>query len=74
MIDDSPRAEFDGVQVIRHTGLVLMCRVGEKVVGVPPALTLAGTTIASEGDYGRLVLSRGLALNLGLLSDSGALR
>lgn len=68
MIEDS-HAEFDGVEVIEHTGLVLRCRVGEKVVGVPPALTLSGTTIANTGDYGRLVLSRGLALNLGLLSE-----
>jgi len=69
MIDDSPHAEFEGVQVIRHTGLVLLCRVGQKIIGVPPQFTLAGTTVASEGDYGRLVLSRGLAVNLGLLSD-----
>jgi hypothetical protein len=71
----SPRAEFDGVEVITHTGLILMCRVGQTIVGVPPALTLPGTTIAKKGDYGRLVLSRGLALNLGLISDhGGALR
>jgi hypothetical protein len=76
MIEDSPRAEFDGVEVIEHTGLVLRCRVGKKIVGVPPALTLTGTTIANKGDYGRLVVSRGLALNLGLLTErqGGALR
>jgi hypothetical protein len=75
MIDGSPVAEFEAVEVIDHTGLILMCRVGGKIVGVPPALTLAGTTIANKGDYGRLVLSRGLALNLGLISDhSGTLR
>ena len=69
MIHGSPSAEFDGVEVVDHTGLILMCRVGQKIVGVPPSLTRAGTTIAKKGDYGRLVLSRGLAWNLGLISD-----
>jgi hypothetical protein len=65
----SPSEEFDGVEVVDHTGLILMCRVGQKIVGVPPALTRAGTTIADKGDFGRLVVSRGLALNLGLIAD-----
>lgn len=67
MIYRSYCVEFDGVEVVRNTGLVLMCRVGEKVVGVPPLRTMAGTTISAKGDRGRLVIPREVALNLGLV-------
>jgi len=66
MVDGSQRVEFDDVEVIRDTSLILMCRVGMKLVAVPPLRMLPGTTIARMGDRGRLVLSRELALNLGL--------
>jgi len=59
--------EFDDVEVVRYTSAILMCRVGERVVGVPPRWMRPGTTIARMGDRGRLVLSREMALNLGLL-------
>ena len=67
VIDGSRRAEFDGVEVVRGTDLILMCRVGAKVVGVPRRRMLPGTTIAREGDCGRLVLPHEIALNLGLI-------
>ena len=67
MVDGSRRVEFDDVEVIRDANLILMCRVGTKVVAVPPLRMLPGTTIARTGDRGRLVLSRELALNLGLV-------
>jgi len=57
---------LDDVEVIRDLKLVLMCRVGTKIIGVSSRRMLPGTTIARQGDRGRLVLSRELALNLGL--------
>jgi hypothetical protein len=44
-----------------------MCRVGTKMIGVPERSMLPGTTISGTGDRGRLVLSRDVALNLGLV-------
>ena len=66
MMDGSDRVTFDDVQVLSD-GVILSCRVGKKVVWVPPQRMLPGTTIARRGDRGRLVLSREVALNLGLL-------
>ena len=54
MVDGSRRVEFDDVEVIRDANLILMCRVGTKVVAVPPLRMLPGTTIARMGDRGRL--------------------
>ena len=67
VIDGSRRAQFEGVEVVRGTDLILMCRVGTRVVGVPRRRMLAGTTIAREGDRGRLILPYEVALNLGLI-------
>ena len=66
MVDGSNRVTFDDVQVLSD-GLILSCRVGQKFVWVPPRRMLPGTTIAHTGDRGRLVLSREMALNLGLV-------
>ena len=66
-MDGSNRVEYADVEVIRDTSVILMCRVGTKVVGVPPRWMLPGTTIARTGDRGRLVLPREVALNLGLV-------
>jgi hypothetical protein len=67
MNDGSQRVEFEGVVVIRRTALVVICRVGTRVVAVPPRRMLPGTTISGTGALGRLVLPRGVALNLGLV-------
>ena len=66
MVDGSDRVTFDDVEVASD-GVILSCRVGKKVVSVPPRGMLPGTTIAHTGDRGRLVLARELALNLGLI-------
>jgi len=66
MVDGSDRVTFDDVE-IASDGVILSCRVGKKVVWVPPRRMLPGTTIARTGDRGRLVLSREVALNLGLI-------
>ena len=65
--DGSFQVALDNVEVLRDAELVLMCRVGEIVVGVPPRRVLPGTTVWRRGDRGRLILPRELALNLGLI-------
>jgi len=54
------------LSLLSASDLVLMCRVGQKIVGVPPRRMLSGTTILTV-DRGQLVLARELALNLGLI-------
>ena len=66
MRDGSWSVTFENVEVVRRGDLVLMCRVGQKIVGVPPRRMLSGTTILTV-DRGRLVLAREMALNLGLI-------
>jgi hypothetical protein len=67
MIDGSQRVEFDGVEVLGNTGLVLRCRVDGKVVSFPPLRRLPGSTVPWPGDVGRLILPRYVAENLGLV-------
>jgi hypothetical protein len=67
MIDGLKRVEFANVEVISKTGLVLLCRIGSRIVGVPPLLMLPGSEIRLPGDRGRLVLPLDLAKNLGLV-------
>jgi len=66
MIDGSQRVTFENVEVVRRGDIVAICRVGTRVVAVPPRRMLPGTTILTTADRGRLVISRELALNLGL--------
>jgi hypothetical protein len=66
MSDGAHRVEFADVEVVRRADLVLMCRLGTRVVPVPTRLMLPGTTISQTADRGRLVLPREVALNLGL--------
>jgi len=66
MTDGSDRVTFDDVEVVSD-GVILSCRVGKRVVWIPPRRMLPGTTIARRGDRGRLVVSRELALTIGLI-------
>jgi hypothetical protein len=59
--------EFADVTVVRAANGILMCRVGDRIVAVPSRRMLPTTTIARLGDRGKLVLSREMALNLGLV-------
>ncbi len=54
---DSP-VPFDDVEVLEQTSLGLECRVGDRVVFAGNFVQLDGTTVASRGDVGRLVLPR----------------
>jgi hypothetical protein len=68
MMDGSNRQEFADVEVLSVSTLIVMCRVGRKVVGISPRGMLPGTTlVAQAGAKGRRVLSHEMALNLGLL-------
>ena len=67
MIDGSRRVAFDDVEVVRDTSIMVTCRVGGRVVGVLPQWMLPGTTITRTADRGRLVLTREVARNLGLV-------
>ena len=66
MGDGSWSVTFENVEVVRRGDLVLMCRVGQKIVGVPLRRMLSGTTILTV-DREQLVLARELALYLGLI-------
>jgi hypothetical protein len=62
------RAEFAEVEVLRADDLIVLCRIDQKIVGVPTRRLLPGTTIdLRPGSTGQLVISHELALNLGLI-------
>jgi hypothetical protein len=67
MIYGSRQVEFTDVEVIRSTPDILVCRVENRVFGIPTRRMLPGTEIAQTGDRGRLVLSKELALNLEMI-------
>jgi hypothetical protein len=67
MIHGARRVEIADVEVLNDTNLVLYCRVGDEVVGVPSLQVLPGTQIKHRGDRGRLVLPHDLAVELGLV-------
>ena len=67
MIDGSQRVEFDDVHVIGINDLLMMCQIRNQIVAVPSMQILPGTTISGHGDHGRLVLTRRLAVSLGLV-------
>ena len=66
MIDGSQRVEFEDVHVLGMSDLVMMCQIGDQIVKVSSLQILPGTTISGHGDRGRLVVSRRLAIALGL--------
>jgi hypothetical protein len=62
----SERVVVADVEVLDGGSLVWRCRVGDKIVWVPPLRVLPGTQIYRRGDRGRLVLPHDLAVELGL--------
>lgn len=66
MMDGSDRMEFADVEVISSNAFILTCRVGSRVIAVRLPSLLPGTEIRTAGDHGRLVLTRKVAVGLGL--------
>ena len=66
MIEKAVRVEIADVEVLDYGNLVMRCRVGDRVVWVPPLRVLTGTTIKKRGDRGQLVLPHDLAVELDL--------
>jgi hypothetical protein len=66
MLEGAERVEISDVEVLDYGGLVMRCRVGDRIVWLPPLRMLAGTEIKKRGDRGRLVLPHDLAVELGL--------
>jgi hypothetical protein len=64
MMDGSQRVEFQDVHVV---AAAMLCRIGSDIVEVSPRYILPGTTVWGQGDKGRLVLTRELAITLGLV-------
>jgi len=58
--------EFSDVQVLFDTGMSLVCLVDGMRVRVPSHLMQSGTEVRSNGDRGRLVIPRSLAVSVGL--------
>src|SRR4030095_6767539 len=60
----------DGVEfqaeVLGSTAHLLQCRIGERIVGVPPLRLLPGTEVHHAGEFGKIVLPRDVAQRLGL--------
>jgi hypothetical protein len=67
MTEGTDRVEFPEAEVVSENDLVLMCRVGERIVSVPPLRILPGSDVWRLGDRGRLVLPRDVARELGLV-------
>ena len=65
MTDGTDRVEFPEAEVISSEDLVLTCRVGERIVSVPPLRILPGSDVWRVGDRGRLVLPRTWPATLG---------
>ena len=59
--------EFIDVEVLRDTGLVLICAVQGKRVMVPPRDIQWGSTVSRPGDRGTLIIPRSLAERLGAI-------
>ena len=58
--------EFDEARVV-SAGLVLICEVRGRRVGIPTSRLAPGNEVWKPGDVGKLVIPRELARDLGLL-------
>jgi hypothetical protein len=54
---------FEHVEVLRETDFGRWCRIDDREVFVGTTVPLAGTTIRSKGDRGRLILPRWFVQN-----------
>ena len=66
MLEGPEPVEIADVEALDYGGLVMRCRVGDRIVWVPALAVLTGTEIKKQGDRGRLVLPYDLAVDLGL--------
>ena len=65
---DGTCVEFEA-EVLGSTTHLMRCRVGERIVGVPPLRLLPGTEVSRPGDFGKIVLPSDVANRLGLLTS-----
>jgi hypothetical protein len=61
----SDRVECRDVEALSYRRLSLVCRVGSKLVSVPPRRILPGSQVRRRGDRD-LVLPKEVAVDLGL--------
>jgi hypothetical protein len=62
------RIEFHDVAILAQNDRVVLCRVHGKVVSIAQLRLLPGTMISEHCDHGTLVVTRGVAEKLGLIS------
>ena len=62
---------LSGVQVVRESGVALLCRIEEHVRWIPREQLREGTTIHHVGDTGVLVVPRAFAVEWGLVPYEG---
>jgi hypothetical protein len=64
---------IEDVHVIEERDRGLLCRIGAREVVIPfDAIGIADGTVTSPGERGRLVISRAVAAELGLLQPTTA--
>ena len=66
MIEATNRVEIADVEALDGGGVVMHCRIGNRVVWVPSLGMLPGTEIRRQGDRGRRVLAHDVAVDHGL--------
>jgi hypothetical protein len=66
MLEATNRVEIADVEALDSGGLVMRCRIGNRVVWVRSLGMLPGTKIKRQGDRGRLVLAHDVAVDLDL--------
>ena len=59
--------EIRGVTVMRQTDGALLCRMGNQHRWIAPTQLRPGSTVASEGDVGIVVLKRPFAVEHGVV-------
>lgn len=62
-----PSVTFDDVEVLRDSGLALLCVIRGKHCWIPKAQLLAGTRVRQPGDRGTIVVPEWFAADQGLI-------